>query len=69
LKTAPDRYIDDMPAKKKQYPVPDFPIHGGLLTPAQREVAMREALALVEAPGFVATKKYTLRITEARSKR
>ncbi len=58
-----------MAAKKKPYPVLDFPIRGGLLTPAQRKVAIRNAMALVAAPGFVAPEKYTLRITAARSKR
>lgn len=60
----------EMPAKKKTYPIQDFPTPGALLTSAQRAAAMEAALALIDAQGPLVAKKYPrLRITEAPNKR
>jgi len=55
-----------MLAKKKNHPVQGFPTPGALLTDAQREAAMKEALALIAAGGPIDAKKYPRpQITEA----
>ena len=55
-----------MTEKKKKYPIQGFPTPGALLTSAQREAAMKEALALIAAGGPIDAKKYPRpRITEA----
>jgi hypothetical protein len=64
-----------MSAKKMKFPIQDFPIRGGVLTPAKRAAAMRYAFTQLEAQGNgistsqVKHRAIKVRITPATKKR